>query len=321
MAKQDLKKKVAALKRKGTQNKDVKEMKFGKFVLRNIILALSLLIISLVFVQLMLGVYTRHGKNKDVPNFVGSTIEQAKEMAREGRLEIILNDSLYVPKYAGGIILEQQPVAGEDKVKSKRKIYVTINAFKQRKANIPYVAGFSLRQAKSNLQTAGFEIDRLEYVEDIANDYVLGQKYKGYDMFEGDVSQAELGSGITLVVGYSDDEPVALPNLNGMTLKEAKNTIWENGFNIGNIAFDDDLGIDDHHSARVYYQYPKYETSKQLGSNISIKLQNQELYLQEQERLELERIELEKLELERLEREREIEQAIERELKLIPETE
>ena len=55
-------------------------------LLRNIVLAVSLLVIALFVVNIILGIITRHGANKDVPNFVGATVEQAEDMARKGRL-------------------------------------------------------------------------------------------------------------------------------------------------------------------------------------------------------------------------------------------
>ncbi|MBR5829887.1 MAG: hypothetical protein IKY63_01360, partial [Tidjanibacter sp.] len=68
-------------------------------LLRNVVLAVSLLVIVLVVANVLLGIITRHGQNKDVPNFVGVTVEEAHAMAKKGRLEVIVNDSLYVPLY------------------------------------------------------------------------------------------------------------------------------------------------------------------------------------------------------------------------------
>ncbi len=245
-------------------------------LVRNGVWAVSLLVIGLFVVNIILAVITRHGVNKDVPNFVGATVEQAEDMARRGKLEIIVNDSLYVPLYAGGVILEQRPSAGKDKVKSGRKIYVTINASQQRKVAVPYVAGYSLRQAKSNLMAAGLEIERLEYVSDIANNYVLDQKFRGVVMAKDSVVMAPMGSRITLVVGRDGTHLEPIPNLSGMTLRQVKNTLWDKGFNLGEVEFDGSLDMAGQNAARVYFQWPAPDTEGRQGREVAVKLRLEE---------------------------------------------
>lgn len=237
---------------------------------RNVVVAVSLLVIVLFVANILLAIITRHGSNKDVPNFVGSNLEQAEGLARKGRLQIIVNDSLYVPMYAGGVILEQRPSAGKDKVKSGRKIYVTINASKQKSVEVPYVAGYSLRQAKSNLLAAGLEIDRLEYVNDIANNYVLDQKFRGEPMKADSAVLAPIGSKITLVVGRSGNHSEPVPDLMGMTLREAKNMLWDHGFNLGEVEFEGALDMAAQNAARVYQQHPLPETEGRMGRSVSL---------------------------------------------------
>lgn len=241
-------------------------------LLRNLVLAVSLLVIALIAVHFLLSVFTRHGQNKDVPNFVGSTLAEAEAEAKDGKLQIIVNASLYVPIYAGGVILEQRPTAGRGKVKSGRKIYVTINASHQRTVAVPYVAGYSLRQAKSNLLTAGLEIERLEYVEDIASNYVLSQKIGNETIPKDSVVMAPIGSKVTLVVGGNKYSTLEVPDLMGMTLREAKSTLWDLGLNLGRVEFE---GVDDlagQNSARVFVQYPEPTTEVSQGAKVGFRL-------------------------------------------------
>lgn len=241
-------------------------------LLRNVVLAVSLLVIVLVVANVLLGIITRHGQNKDVPNFVGVTVEEAHAMAKKGRLEVIVNDSLYVPLYPGGVVLEQRPSAGRDKVKSGRKIYVTINASRQRSVVVPYVAGFSLRQAKSNLMTAGLEIERLEYVEDLASNYVIAQKLHGQELKPDTTVMAPIGSKVTLVVGGNRSHTEQVPDLTGMTLRQVKSTLWDMGLNVGEVEFEGALDMAAQNSARVYLQSPLPETEVRQGRAISVRL-------------------------------------------------
>lgn len=245
-------------------------------LLRNIVLAVSLLIIVLFVTNILLGILTRHGQNKDVPNFIGSPIAEAHLMAENEKLEIIVNDSLYVPLYPGGVVLEQRPSAGKGKVKSGRKIYVTINASRQRSVAVPYVAGYSLRQAKSNLMTAGLEIDRLEYVEDLANNYVISQQLHGVEITPDTTIMAPIGSKVTLIVGGNREHTEVMPDLTGMSLREVKNTLWDMGLNLGGVEFDGVLDMAGQNSAKVYIQSPEPETEVRQGRTISVRLRLEE---------------------------------------------
>jgi beta-lactam-binding protein with PASTA domain len=207
-----------------------------------------------------------------VPNFVGANLEQAEGLARKGRLEIIVNDSLYVPVYDGGIVLEQNPNA-EVAVKPGRKIYVTINSFAQKSVKIPYVTGYSLRQAKNNLEIAGLEIAELIYQSDMATNNVLEERFRDRVITRNDNIEAEAGSGITLVVGVSAESgAVSVPKVIGFPLKEAKSRLWEVGLNVGRVIFDEDIEVLDRKNARVYLQSPQQNKVLSLGQRVDLHL-------------------------------------------------
>ncbi len=241
-------------------------------VIRHLILAASLLVIGVFLVQILLGIFTRHGRYRQVPDMVGISLEEAEALARNnGDLRIEVSDSLFVPIYDGGIILEQNPKAGTE-VKNGRRVFVTVNSYRQKLVEIPYVTGFSLRQAKNNLENAGLEIERLEYVNDIATNYILSQKFNGHTLREGEKMEAEIGSGITLVVGRGENSAVNVPRVVGMTLYEAKSRLWDNGLNVGRIT--SDAGIDqlNQRNARVYVQSPAQGNTVELGTSVALSL-------------------------------------------------
>ena len=117
----------------------IEKRAMGNVWIRNIVFAVSLLIICVFLVQIMLSVFTRHNRYKDVPDFKGVQLVEAERAAHQHRLRIEVNDSLYVPAYDGGIVLEQKPAAGT-KVKSGRRIFVTVNSYHQKMVTVPYVA-------------------------------------------------------------------------------------------------------------------------------------------------------------------------------------
>ena len=172
--------------------------------------------------SIMMSIITRHGTHRTVPDFMGVTISQAQQMAADAKLEIIINDSLFVPAYEGGVVLDQLPKGGVE-VKAGRKVYVTINSFREKMVQVPYVAGRSLRQAKNMLEVAGLGIEKLVYEEDIATNYVLGEYVGTKQITDQSNVEIEMGSGVILKVGVQpDNNTTIVPKAIGQSLQAAK---------------------------------------------------------------------------------------------------
>ncbi|MEG1648805.1 MAG: PASTA domain-containing protein, partial [Rikenellaceae bacterium] len=225
-------------------------------IFRNIVLAISVVLIVIILLYISLGMFTRHGQRNVVPDFNGMTIEEAMMESEKLGLQFEITDSLFVASKPKEAILEQYPKPGNF-VKRGRRIFVTTNSFTPKTVPMPYVSGFSLRQAKNKIIGSGFVIDKIIYREDLATYNVLQQLYKGKEITTHQNIMGEIGSGVTLVVGLNpvDPEPI-IPNLIGLTTNEAKNRLWEAGFNIGNIEYDNDIDDDNRAQAKIYNQNP-----------------------------------------------------------------
>lgn len=244
----------------------------SKPILWNITLIVVVLLSLLILSYVALAIGTRHGMRRTVPDFTGLALKDAKYYAEKRDLKLIINDSLYVPAYPGGMVLEQLPKGGVD-VKAGRKIYITINSFAQKKLPMPYVAGRSLRQAKNMLEGAGFGIERLEYVEDIATNYVLAQYLGGVEITAESDIKIEKGTGVVLKVGVSPDQNLTtVPRLIGRKLFDAKGKLWEQGLNVGQIVYDDGINLLNEDDARVCYQSAMQTSELKLGESVSIRL-------------------------------------------------
>jgi len=183
-----------------------------------------------------------------------------------------VNDSLFVRAYDGGIVLDQLPNGGAE-VKAGRKIYVTINSFRQKMVKVPYVAGRSLRQAKNMLEVAGLGIERLVYETDIATNYVLAEYAGDREIGQDSDVQIEMGSGVVLKVGVEPEKNTTIvPKAIGHTLQEAKSRLWEQGLNVGEVIFDDDVDLLDRKNARVYSQSVGHNAGARLGTTVDLRL-------------------------------------------------
>ena len=233
-----------------------------------VLLILGLAVVS--FVAMALG--TRHSARRTVPDFVGLRLNDANYFASRRNLEIVINDSLHIAAYPGGVVLDQLPKGGVV-VKPGRKVYVTINSVRQPMVTVPYVAGRSLRQAKNVLETSGLTIDHLEYVEDMATNYVLAEFVDDVEVLEDSLAiQTEKGNGVVLRVGVAPAEKTAVPQVLGRTLYEAKSRLWEAGLNVGEIEFEEGTPTLERNRAKVYRQslYPGEEQA--YGSYVSLRL-------------------------------------------------
>lgn len=241
-------------------------------LLWNIVVILAIILALAIAAHILMQVGTRHGARRTVPDFAGFPIEKAREIARKYNLRIHVNDSLFVPAYDGGIILDQLPEGGVE-VKPGRTVYVTINSFRQKIVDIPYVADRSLRQAKNMLEIAGLGIEKIVYRPDMATNYVLEEYFDGKPVTPQSRMQAEMGSGVVLHVGMAPGNTTTpVPQVVGYSLAQAKSRLWELGLNIGNVVFDPGVDLLRQKEARVYLQTPAAERVATLGSSVDLRL-------------------------------------------------
>lgn len=261
-------------------------------LLWNLFLILCIMLALAVAAHLLMQIATRHGARRTVPDFSGITLHDAERLAAKHDLELHINDSLFVPAYEGGIILDQLPEQGVE-VKPGRTVYVTINSFRQKMVPVPYVAGRSLRQAKNMLEIAGLEIKELVYRPDIATNYVLEQYLDRQQISAESRIEAEMGSGITLYVGVDEgDNLTFVPQVVGLALRDAKSRLWESGLNVGKVIYEEGINLLNQKDARVYAQSNPAEQARSLGAAVDLMLT-----------LDLERVKKERNEAEKLARE------------------
>ena len=258
-----------APKKGGTIQTLIAKLKLSPIAYHAVLIALTVLGI-IVLSSIVMRVITRHGTHRTVPEFIGVKIAEAERLAEDTGLEIIINDSLFVPAYEGGIVLDQLPKSGVE-VKAGRKVYVTINSFREKMVQVPYVAGRSLRQAKNMLEVAGLGIEKLVYEEDIATNYVLAEFVGSQEIKSESTVEIEMGSGVILKVGVEPDQgAVIVPKAIGQSLQAAKSRLWEQGLNVGKVNFDEGINLLNQKNARVYRQSIGHNATARLGDAVDL---------------------------------------------------
>lgn len=171
----------------------------SKVFLKQIILAIIATVVIVVLILSWLKVTTNHGEFIQVPNLKGKSLATVNIELKDLKLRMEIQDSAnYNPNYPKFAVIEQYPLAGES-VKEDRKIYLILNPSGYRKVEVPNVVRRTFRQAKPTLESVGFEIGNIIYINDIGKDEVLEMSYKGTKLIDGDV--LPLTSKIDLVLG------------------------------------------------------------------------------------------------------------------------
>lgn len=278
--------------KKPVKNKTLWQRLRGNRLAWNLFLIVVIMLALAISAHLLMQLATRHGARCTVPDFSGIALADAEQLAKKHDLELHINDSLFVPAYEGGIVLDQLPKGGVE-VKPGRTVYITINSFRQKMVPVPYVASRSLRQAKNMLEIAGLEIKELIYRPDMATNYVLEEFYERQQILADSRIEAEMGSGITLYVGVEPSENnTFVPQVVGLSLHDAKARLWESGLNVGKVIYEEGINLLNQKQARVYAQSNPAEQGLALGTPVDLMLT-----------LDLDRVKRVRVEAEKLARE------------------
>ena len=248
-----------------------------KIISNMIIIALFCLILVLVL-NIGLKVGTRHNDTIVVPDFVGMSIDDARLVANDNDLNIVVRDSIFDVDLPGGTVVDQLPGTSDVRdvtVKPGRKIYVTINAYSRRQVDVPYVAKQTLRQALNQLERSGLTVDKLVYEADMTStDYVEKQVVRGKEVTPSSRRTVPVGTGVTLHVTYHrNDQNTFTPRVVGLSLAKAKSTLWDHGLNVGKVVYDESVNdIIERRTARVYMQSSAIGSSQRRGAKVDIYL-------------------------------------------------
>ena len=240
---------------------------------KNLLLILAILIVGLLILIFSINRITRHGREYALPDFTAMTLEEAEALADEHKFRLEVTDSIYMRNMDGGMIVRQNPAPG-NKVKKGRRVLLTINAFIPKQTTVPDVIGFSLRQARTELMGNGLKLGKIFYVEDIATNNVLEQRYKGSRIKAGQSVESE--SSIDLVLGLNPkDINIFVPSVIGYKLYTATDILHDNSLNISNCIFDETVSTySDSLNSYVYAQFPvaSDSISVNIGSGITLYL-------------------------------------------------
>jgi beta-lactam-binding protein with PASTA domain len=248
-------------------------LKFFKtsLILKNLLLAIAMIIGLFMLVMFMLKFYTHHGEAETVPDLRGIRLEEVATMLEKQNLHYQIVDSVFKPDQKPGIVIEQVPIPGS-KIKKYRDIYLTINAKLPPGIALPDVRDLSLRHAQSLLESMGLKVVGIEYVPSEYTDLVRDIKFLGRVLAPGQTVPA--GSRITLVVGRpstSEDGNQLMPDLMSLSLEQATSTVNSHMLTLGAVNYDvEPASEQDKANYVVFKQSPAANDSVPSGTVITL---------------------------------------------------
>ena len=260
---------------KGKNNiKGISEWKWF-WVVKHLSIAVAIFLVLLFSAKFLLNKGTNHGEHISVPDFMGLTFKEAQAVAEETGVRIQIVDSVYAKK-GRGLVREQNPAPGSQ-VKEGRRVLLTMNAFGVKKVAVPNLIGYSTRQAMAELGTRGLSLGKIVYVNDMATNNVLKQRYKGRNIEPGAMIEAE--ASIDLVVGLnSDNNQTVIPDVSGKRSTDASREINEYYLNVRSLRYDKTVKTyEDSVKAVVYKQAPEAsELPVKMGTEVTLYLRVEE---------------------------------------------
>lgn len=211
---------------------------------------------------------TKHDEVQKVPNVLGKTFDEAKQILEAANLEAGIQDSMYVDTAKALEVMRQSPDA-DAIVKTDRTIYLTINRAVPPQVEMPDLRGFSLTSAKLYLQSLGLKVGDTTFVPDIAKNAVKEQDYNGKEILPG--TKINMGSHIDLVIGNGvGEEVMSVPDLVGMTVAQARSYLESSNIELGAVI--NEGQVTDTENAFVIRQNPAPYSQDATGETVKNKI-------------------------------------------------
>jgi len=218
----------------------------------NLLVAIGLVLLLIFLFLQTLSFITKHGQYLTVPALVGKNTDDAIKLLESKGFEVVIQDSVFTDTVARGTVIKQLPDPNST-VKVNRIVFLTVNRVTPPMIEMPKLEGLSLRFALDVLQRNHLQLGDTTYKPDFMKGSILEQQLNGSRILPG--AQVQWGSKISLVIGSGlTNEQMLVPDLVGMTFKEAKALLDSSGIGLGAIITEGE--VKDSSAAFIFKQNP-----------------------------------------------------------------
>ena len=237
---------------------------FNWKVLLNLVVAIGVFVGLVWLTFRWLEYHTNHGQEIPVPNIVNKTVQEAIKVLDDTGLEYEVDSAEYNPKYRPFQVLQVYPVPGS-RVKDGRAIVLKVNPRTWAKVEVPDVINKYSGLAFQRLEQVGLKVGDTIYEPSIQKDAVIRILYNGNEVKPK--TKLARFSTVDVVIGSGPLRNIAIPNVVGLTVKEARQVIARSMFEVGIVDHED--GSKDE-SDIIYYQDPAAGDVRDQGMQIDL---------------------------------------------------
>ena len=189
------------------------------------------------------------------PEFVGSTIKDARKIAQAQSIIIIQDGDREAADKPPGEILEQNPPAGT-MLTTTREIRVVVA--KAREAKVPNLVGKTIAEAKTSLDELGVEFTEIQKDSSKTPGTVLSQK---------PAAGVKVSPGTPVELTIAALPLIEVPAVTGKYLTKAKSALKDAGLDTGDIKR---VEHEEHGENYVLKQDPPAGTKVPFGTTVSL---------------------------------------------------
>lgn len=237
---------------------------FNWKVLLNLVVAIGVFVGLVWLTFRWLEYHTNHGQEIPVPNIVNKSVQEAIKILDDSGLEYEVDSFNYDPKYRPFQVLQVYPVPGS-RVKDGRAIQLRVNPRTWAKVEVPDVINKYSGLAFQRLEQVGLKVGDTIFEPSIQKDAVIRILYKGNEVKPK--TKLARFSIVDVVIGSGPMRNISIPNVVGLTVKEARVVIAKSMFEVGLVEHED--GSKDE-SDIIYYHDPAAGDVRDQGMQIDL---------------------------------------------------
>jgi len=212
---------------------ELKDILTSRIVKQIVFTFLGLVGFLILFDKVLMPMYVRPSRIVTVPDVTKKSFAEAKQTLIAAGLDAKEGFTRFDSKSTKGTVLSQNPPP-DQKVKSGRTVYLTINSGERPPATVPDLKGRTLQDAKFALERIGLQIGDVHYTYSrnaVENQVTAQEIPKG--------ASVKAGTPVGLTVVKATDESsirtLSVPDVTGRTLAEASRMLTDAGFAVGGI--------------------------------------------------------------------------------------
>lgn len=235
-----------------------------KPIFKKILFYLSIIFVAFIGLMLLLDLvimpsYVKSNKIT-LPDLIGMSKKEAEDSLKSIGLEAILEGPRYSDEFPVDHVIYQKPDSGSV-VKEGRRVYLVISGGNPL-TKMPNLIGKTLRDAKVTVSRLGFNLGDVTEVEsEEANNTVVEQYPKAtINLQKGTIVKLKVSVGPR--VGM-----VRVPDLLGMSYKEAEETLQKNSLIVGKINYQDSKNLLPN---TIVAQYPAKNKLVNVGESVDL---------------------------------------------------